>query len=34
LVKRDDDKDELAVLKRIQEYEEKTLPIVELQKIE
>ncbi len=34
LIKRDDDKDEKAVLKRIQEYEEKTLPIVEMQKQE
>ena len=34
LVKREDDKDEKAVIKRIQEYEEKTLPIVELQKWE
>lgn len=34
LVKREDDKDEKAVIKRIQEYEEKTLPIVELQKKE
>lgn len=34
LVKRDDDKDESAILKRIQEYEEKTLPILELQKKE
>ncbi len=28
LVKRDDDKDEKAILKRISEYEEKTLPII------
>ncbi len=34
LIKRDDDKDEKAILMRIQEYEEKTLPIVELQKAE
>lgn len=34
LVKRWDDKDESAILKRIQEFEEKTLPIVELQKKE
>lgn len=34
LVKRDDDKDETAILKRISEYEEKTLPIVEIQKKE
>ncbi len=34
LVKRDDDKDEAAILKRISEYEEKTLPIVETQKSE
>lgn len=31
LVKRDDDKDETAILKRISEYEEKTLPIISLQ---
>lgn len=34
LVKRDDDKDEAAILKRIQEFEEKTLPIVSIQKSE
>lgn len=34
LVKRDDDKSESAILKRISEYEEKTLPIVEIQKNE
>jgi adenylate kinase len=34
LVKRDDDKDESAILKRISEFEEKTLPIVELQRAE
>ena len=34
LVKRDDDKSESAILKRISEYEEKTLPIVEIQKSE
>ena len=34
LVKRDDDKDEQAILKRISEYETKTLPIVEIQKNE
>lgn len=34
LIKRDDDKDEVAILKRIQEYEEKTLPILEIQKKE
>lgn len=34
LVKRDDDKDESAILKRISEFEEKTLPIVELQRLE
>lgn len=34
LVKRDDDKDEAAILKRISEFEEKTLPIVELQREE
>lgn len=34
LVKRDDDKDEAAILKRISEYETKTLPIVEIQKTE
>ncbi len=34
LVKRDDDKDESAILKRISEYEEKTLPIVDIQKTE
>lgn len=34
LIKRDDDKDEKAILKRISEYEEKTLPIVEIQKSE
>lgn len=34
LVKRDDDKDESAILKRISEYETKTLPIVEIQKSE
>lgn len=34
LVKRDDDKDEWAILKRISEYETKTLPIVEIQKSE
>lgn len=31
LVKRDDDKDEKAILKRISEYEEKTLPIIDEQ---
>lgn len=34
LVKRDDDKDENAILKRIEEFETKTLPIVEIQKQE
>ena len=34
LVKRNDDKDENAILKRIEEFENKTLPIVELQKNE
>lgn len=34
LVKRDDDKDESAILKRIEEFETKTLPIVEIQKQE
>ncbi len=34
LVKREDDKDEKAVIKRIHEYEDKTLPIVEIQKNE
>ena len=34
LVNRDDDKSESAILKRISEYEEKTLPIVEIQKSE
>jgi len=34
LIKRDDDKDESAILKRISEYEEKTLPIVGIQKTE
>lgn len=34
LEKRDDDKDESAILKRIEEYENKTLPIIELQKKE
>lgn len=34
LVKRNDDKDESAILKRIEEFENKTLPIVELQKKE
>lgn len=34
LVKREDDKDESAILKRISEYEEKTLPIIEIQKNE
>lgn len=34
LVKRDDDKDESAILQRIEEFETKTLPIVELQKSE
>lgn len=34
LVKRNDDKDENAILKRIEEFENKTLPIVELQKKE
>lgn len=34
LVKRDDDKDEKAILKRISEYEDKTLPILEIQKQE
>lgn len=29
LVKRDDDKDEKAILKRISEYEEKTIPVIE-----
>jgi len=34
LIKREDDKDEAAILKRISEYEEKTLPIIEIQKQE
>ncbi|MCH2189215.1 nucleoside monophosphate kinase [Candidatus Gracilibacteria bacterium] len=34
LIKRADDKDESAILKRISEYETKTLPILELQKKE
>ena len=34
LIKRDDDKDESAILKRISEYENKTLPVVEIQKQE
>lgn len=34
LIKREDDKDEKAILKRIEEFEEKTIPIVELQKLE
>lgn len=34
LIKRDDDKDEQAILKRISEYETKTLPIVDIQKSE
>lgn len=34
LIKREDDKDEKAILKRISEFEEKTLPIIELQKTE
>ena len=34
LVKRDDDVHESAILKRISEYEEKTLPIVAIQKTE
>jgi len=34
LIKRDDDKDEKSILTRISEYEEKTLPIVEIQKRE
>lgn len=34
LVKREDDKDEGAILKRISEYEEKTLPIINIQKEE
>lgn len=34
LVKRDDDKDEAAILKRISEFENKTLAIVEIQKQE
>lgn len=34
LIKREDDKDEKAVLKRIDEYETKTLPIVGIQKME
>lgn len=34
LVKRDDDKDEAAILQRISEFETKTLPIVDIQKKE
>ncbi len=34
LIKRDDDKNEDAILKRISEYTEKTLPIIEIQKNE
>ncbi len=34
LVKRDDDKNKNSILKRISEFEEKTLPIVEIQKSE
>lgn len=34
LIKRNDDKDENAILKRISEYEEKTLPVLEKQKAE
>lgn len=34
LIKRDDDKDENAILKRIQEFEMQTLPIVEAQRKE
>lgn len=34
LIKRDDDKDEAAILKRISEYETQTLPIVEAQRAE
>lgn len=34
LIKRNDDKDEWAILNRISEFESKTLPIVELQKNE
>lgn len=34
LIKRADDKDEKAILKRISEYEEKTLPIIDIQKQE
>lgn len=34
LIKREDDKDEAAILKRIQEFEEQTLPIVEVQRSE
>ena len=34
LIKRDDDKDESAILKRISEYEQKTLPIVAIQQQE
>lgn len=34
LVKRDDDQDETSILRRISEFEEKTLPIVEIQKSE
>lgn len=34
LIKREDDKDESAILKRISEYEQKTLPIIEIQKSE
>lgn len=34
LIKRNDDKDEWAILNRISEFESKTLPIVELQKKE
>jgi len=34
LVKRDDDKDENAILTRIQEFQNQTLPIVEIQREE
>lgn len=34
LIKREDDKDEKAILKRISEYETKTLPIVQIQEKE
>ena len=34
LIKREDDKDESAILKRISEYEEKTLPMIAIQKEE